>query len=90
VQDLRTESTNHYHCSNRVPWIVIGICYLSCPFLLLIIRFILARENKKRDAEPVDEAFEEVYIEQVTADGKRIEVKVDKVRPSMLLKMPQV
>jgi ACS family allantoate permease-like MFS transporter len=49
--------------------------------LLLIIRFMLSRENKKRDAEPVsDDNFEEVYIEQVTADGKRIEVKVDKVR----------
>jgi len=61
--------------------VVIGICYLVCPALLLTVRFILARENKKRDAEPVDDAFEEVYIEQVTADGKRVEVKVDKVRP---------
>lgn len=41
---------------------------------------MLSRENKKRDAEPVSDNFEEVYIEQVTADGKRIEVKVDKVR----------
>jgi ACS family allantoate permease-like MFS transporter len=49
---------------------------------MLTIRFILARENKKRDEEPVNDTFEEVYIEQVTADGKRIEVKVDKVRPT--------
>jgi ACS family allantoate permease-like MFS transporter len=44
---------------------------------------MLSRENKKRDAEPVNDNFEEVYIEQVTADGKRIEVKVDKVRPDL-------
>ncbi|KAJ8581104.1 MFS general substrate transporter [Rhizopogon salebrosus TDB-379] len=67
-----------YKPRNRIPWVVIGICYLSCPILLLTVRFILARENKKRDAEHVSDTFEEVYIEQVTADGKRIEVKVDK------------
>ncbi|OJA16288.1 hypothetical protein AZE42_10757 [Rhizopogon vesiculosus] len=67
-----------YKPRNRIPWIVIGICYLACPILLLAARFILARENKKRDAEPVSDAYEEVYIEQVTADGKRIEVRVDK------------
>ena len=74
---------NFYHFSNRIPWIVIGICYLACPILLLTARFILVRENKKRDAEPVNDAYEEVYMEQVTADGKRIEVRVDKVRPRL-------
>lgn len=67
-----------YKPRNRIPWIVIGLCYLVCPILLLVIRFMLSRENKKRDAEPVSDNFEEVYIEQVTADGKRIEIKVDK------------
>ncbi|KAG1775687.1 major facilitator superfamily domain-containing protein [Suillus placidus] len=67
-----------YKPRNHIPWIVIGLCYLVCPLLLLTIRFMLSRENKKRDAEPVNDKFEEVYIEQVTADGKRIEVKVDK------------
>ncbi|OJA11726.1 hypothetical protein AZE42_13013 [Rhizopogon vesiculosus] len=69
---------NQYKPRNRIPWIIIGICNLACPILLLTVRFILARENKKRDAEPVNDAYEEVYIEQVTADGKRIEVRVDK------------
>ncbi|KAG1838582.1 MFS general substrate transporter [Suillus subalutaceus] len=67
-----------YKPRNRVPWVVIGLCYLICPLLLLVIRFMLSRENKKRDAEPVNDTFEDVYIEQITADGKRIEVKVDK------------
>ncbi|KAG1794618.1 major facilitator superfamily domain-containing protein [Suillus plorans] len=38
-----------------------------CPVLLLIIRAVLVRENKIRDAEP-----------RITEDGKRVEVKVDK------------
>ncbi|KAH7928023.1 MFS general substrate transporter [Leucogyrophana mollusca] len=67
-----------YKPRNHVPWIVIGICYLICPILLLAIRYLLARENKRRDAEPAREDYEEFYIEQITEDGKRVEVKVDK------------
>lgn len=65
-------------CRNRIPWIVIGICYLACPFLLLVIRWLLARENARRDAEPIeeDEAF---FIEKVSEDGTRVQVRVDKV-----------
>lgn len=74
-------SSDHHH-RNYIPWIVIGICYILCPLLLLTIRFVLNRENKKRDAEPVNDDFE-VYIEQITADGKHVEVRVDKVRPSL-------
>jgi hypothetical protein len=65
-------------CSNHVPWAVIGACYVICPILLLVIRAVLARENKLRDAEPVDDE-EEYVIERITEDGKRVEVKVDKV-----------
>ena len=65
---------------NHVPWTIIGICYVICPILLLTIRFILARENKKRDAEPVDDKYEDMYIEVVLPDGTRTERRVDKVR----------
>lgn len=47
---------------------------------MLVIRYTLARENKRRDAEPVDETYDDVYIEVVNADGKRVEKKVSKVR----------
>jgi ACS family allantoate permease-like MFS transporter len=57
---------------------VIGACYVVCPILLLVIRAVLVRENKIRDAEPVDDE-EEYVIEKITEDGKRVEVKVDKV-----------
>ncbi|KAH7882087.1 MFS general substrate transporter [Phlebopus sp. FC_14] len=61
----------------HVPWAVIAACYIACPLLLLLIRFILARENRKRDLEPADDG-EEYFIERVTEDGKRIEVRIDK------------
>jgi hypothetical protein len=59
---------------------VIGACYVACPLLLLVIRAVLVRENRIRDAEHVDDG-EEYVIERITEDGKRVEVKVDKVRP---------
>ncbi|KAJ7600723.1 MFS general substrate transporter [Mycena floridula] len=62
----------------RVPWITIGISYVICIGILLLIRFLLNRENKKRDAEPIDETYDNVYMEIVDADGKLIRRKVDK------------
>ncbi|KAG1852262.1 MFS general substrate transporter [Suillus subalutaceus] len=66
-----------YKPRNHVPWAVIGTCYVVCPLLLLVIRAVLARENRIRDAEPVDDG-EEYVIERITEDGKHVEVKVDK------------
>ena len=65
--------------SNHVPWIIIGICYVVCPMILLMLRYILQRENRIRDNEPVDETYDDVYIEVVTPEGKRVEQKVPKV-----------
>lgn len=62
-----------------IPWIIIGICYIACPIILLAIRFLLARENKRRDVEPLDDTYDEVYIETSDADGNTIEQKVPKV-----------
>ncbi|CCM05278.1 uncharacterized protein FIBRA_07490 [Fibroporia radiculosa] len=63
---------------NHVPWTIIGICYVCCMILFLIIRLLLARENKRRDAEPPDTTYDDVYIEVVLPDGKRVERKVEK------------
>lgn len=63
---------------NHVPWTVIGICYVCCMFILLIIRFLLWRENKRRDAEPPDTRYDDVYIEVTLPDGSRVERKVQK------------
>ncbi|KIJ08154.1 hypothetical protein PAXINDRAFT_89310, partial [Paxillus involutus ATCC 200175] len=67
-----------YKPRNHVPWAVIAACYVGCPISLLIIRFILDRENRKRDAAVDDSISEEYFIEKVTKDGERTEMKVDK------------
>ncbi|EGO28710.1 hypothetical protein SERLADRAFT_446123 [Serpula lacrymans var. lacrymans S7.9] len=67
-----------YKPRNHIPWIVIGICYLICPILLLVIRYLLWQENKRRDAEPVVETDSEFFIECVSGDGARVQMKVDK------------
>ncbi|KAF8841634.1 MFS general substrate transporter [Paxillus ammoniavirescens] len=67
-----------YKPRNHVPWAVIAACYVACPIILLTIRFILDRENRKRDASIDDSVSEEYFIEKMTEDGQRIEMKVDK------------
>lgn len=46
---------------------------------MLIIRGMLARENKKRDNEPHDDTYDDVWLKQTDADGKVVERRVDKV-----------
>jgi ACS family allantoate permease-like MFS transporter len=65
--------------SNHVPWIIIGICFLLCMVLLFSIRVLLARENKRRDAEPPDDSCDDVYVARIDEEGNRVEVKVSKV-----------
>lgn len=48
--------------------------------LLLVIRLMLARENRRRDCEPKDTTYDDVFIEIMLADGSRVERKVEKVR----------
>ncbi|KAG6334445.1 hypothetical protein ID866_4646 [Astraeus odoratus] len=69
-----------YKPRNHIPWAVIAACYCICPILLLVIRAVLDRENKRRDMESsTSDENEEYYIEKVAEDGSRIQVKVDKV-----------
>jgi hypothetical protein len=45
--------------------------------IFLIIRSILAAENKRRDAEPQSkEMFDNAYVEQPSADGTMVKSKV--------------
>ncbi|KAG1720332.1 major facilitator superfamily domain-containing protein [Suillus paluster] len=69
---------SQYKPRYHVPWAVIGACYIICPILLLVIRVFLARENRIRDTEPLDDSEEEYVIERITEDGKHVEVKVEK------------
>ena len=47
--------------------------------LLLTIRYVLSSENKRRDNEPIDDSYDDVYIEKVGKDGQTERIKVDKV-----------
>ncbi len=46
---------------------------------MLTIRMMLARENKKRDNEPHDDTYDDVWLKQTDADGSIVERRVDKV-----------
>jgi len=45
--------------------------------LILLLRFMLASENKRRDTEKNDK-FDEIYIPQELPDGSVIEKRVDR------------
>jgi len=69
---------NKYKPRNHVPWIIIGVCDVACMVLLFSIRVLLARENKRRDAEPPDYTFDDAYVVTTDKDGNHAEVKVPK------------
>ncbi|KAK0499533.1 hypothetical protein EDD18DRAFT_854872 [Armillaria luteobubalina] len=47
--------------------------------ILLGIQYLLSTENRRRDAEPVDTVYADVYIEWLKEDGVMEKVHVDKV-----------
>ena len=48
--------------------------------LMFLIRVMLVRENRRRDAEPRDDSFDNVYVVKIDEDGNRTEIKLSKVR----------
>ncbi|KAF8882359.1 major facilitator superfamily domain-containing protein [Mucidula mucida] len=67
-----------YQPRNHVPWALIAACNLVSALLLLTLRFMLARENHRRDSSSHDEAYDDVFVTHVNADGTTQEKKVDK------------
>ena len=47
--------------------------------LLFTIRVLLSRENKLRDAEPPDNAYDNVFLTKIDQDGNQVKMKVSKV-----------
>ena len=72
-------SLNHLFPSNHVPWAIIAAAIGSCAILILILRFMLYSENKRRDGEQRDETYDDVYITQEKEDGTKSVIRVDKV-----------
>lgn len=70
---------NSWEFRNHIPWLVIGICWVSSAALLQYIRHHLSSENKRRNAETPDDMYNEVYIEYRSEEGKCMKRRVDKV-----------
>ena len=64
---------------NHVPWVIIGVCEFVCIITLLVIRWHLARENRRRDLEPRDHTYDDNWVEIIRDDGTIEKVKVPKV-----------
>ncbi|CAE6506910.1 unnamed protein product [Rhizoctonia solani] len=73
-----------YKPRNYVPW---GIClasYVGDFILLFAIRYVLNKENKRRDALQAGQAHEDYgYVERVDSDGQVVRQKVDKAMLDM-------
>jgi ACS family allantoate permease-like MFS transporter len=67
-----------YQPRNHVPWLVIALGSAISAALLLVIRYILATENKRRDAIIESVQPEETYIVDVNEKGEQVKVKVDR------------
>ena len=64
---------------NHVPWALIAACNFTAALLLLILRFILSTENKRREGSTHDGTYDDVHVSHVNDDGTTQEKKVDKV-----------
>jgi len=67
-----------YKPRNIVPWSVIAVCQVLSSSCLLAIRYMLQKENKRRDAEGHDPTYDNVLVETKLADGTVELTKVDK------------
>ena len=52
----------------------------AAPVFKQIAGWLLNRENRLRDAEPVDDTYDDVYVAVAGPDGTIVEKKVSKVR----------
>ncbi|CAE6411066.1 unnamed protein product [Rhizoctonia solani] len=70
---------DEYKPRNYVPYAICLASY-ACDFILLFsIRYVLKKENERRDALQADQAQEDYgYVERVDSDGQVVRQKVDK------------
>lgn len=73
-----------YAPRNYIPWGIIAGCLFLCSIISLVLRRVLARENALRDKEEYDSAYDNIYVEHITPEGEKIEIKVPKVRAPFL------
>jgi len=67
-----------YQPRNHVPWALLTASAFVSAVLLLVIRFYLSADNKRRDASQRDDTFDDVYLTHVKQDGTTEEKRVDR------------
>ncbi|RXW18286.1 hypothetical protein EST38_g7565 [Candolleomyces aberdarensis] len=67
-----------YQPRNRIPWIIVSLCVFVSAVLLLMLRTMLALENKRREREPRSTKYDEVYVKRELDDGTVAKQHVDK------------
>ncbi|KAF9053058.1 major facilitator superfamily domain-containing protein [Panaeolus papilionaceus] len=71
-----------YQPRNHVPWAIIAACIFTCSLLALTLRFLLRRENRRRDlgSEQSDTSshYDDIYMSQKLADGSVVEKRIDR------------
>lgn len=67
-----------YQPRNHTPWAIIAVCLFVSAMLLLILRFMLRSENKRREAEERDDAYDNMYISQQLPDGTKTKKHLDR------------
>jgi len=67
-----------YKPRNHIPFTVITACSAASAVTLLVTRWYLATQNKKRDHEQPDNTYDDIYIPVTGEDGNQVEKKVDK------------
>ncbi|KAM6500306.1 Major facilitator superfamily domain containing protein [Amanita muscaria] len=67
-----------YAPRNQIPMAIISASDFASAMLLVLLSFILSRENKRRDREQRDETYDDAYVKKKSPDGTVVVVKVDK------------
>ncbi|KAH8106893.1 MFS general substrate transporter [Cristinia sonorae] len=67
-----------YQPRNHIPWAILSACWATVALLILVLRFYLASDNKKRESEPHDSTYDNVYVNEKTEQGEEKALKVDK------------
>lgn len=67
-----------YQPRNHVPWDLLAASMGVSALLFLVLRFMLAAENKRRDAAQRDDSYDDVYLTHVDEDGTTVEKRVDR------------
>ncbi|KAJ7685465.1 major facilitator superfamily domain-containing protein [Mycena polygramma] len=67
-----------YQPRNHIPWAIITACSVASALLLIIIRYVYASENKRRETAADKDNYDDYYITEFQDDGTTIERKVDR------------